>query len=903
MRIITILFVLVFIGIQFFSRIINLLVDWHWFTTVGYFDIFLTILKTKAVLGIGAFALSFGIMVGSALIAIGRGQWFSHVPSSITGSKPITFDNAIIRVIFIGIAVFLSLGIGFFALNNWQTVLQYIHQTPVGTTDPIFNKDISFYFFTYPLLRGLHGLSLQIIVPTLLMVIAIYAVRGKLRLKKQSFGIAIDQFAKTQVLVLLALLTLLVSFGIYLTRFQLLFSPAGIVHGIAYTDMHARLPLLTVQFWASIVLAAGFFITIAIRDRKLLIGAGTIFVLAAFANGIYPPLLQHFVVAPNELVKETPFIINHIAATRQAYGLDTVDTRTISTDEVLTADDIAANETTIKNVRLWDRGPLLDTFSQIQEIRTYYDFASIDDDRYTIDGEVRQVMLSPRELSPDQLPNRNFINEHLIFTHGYGLTLGPINQVTPEGLPVLFVKDIPPKSTIAEIQIERPEIYYGERTSNYVFTNTRQQEFNYPSGDDNTYSVYDGAGGITIGNIWKKLLLAIKFSAPKIFLSNDITNESSILINRQILDRVRTIAPFLTYDSDPYMVVVNGRLLWIVDAYTTNRYYPYAQPETLNGQDLAYARNAVKAVIDAYDGTVSFYIADIDDPVITTYAKIFSNTFQPLSAMSEDLVAHIRYPTDIFQMQARLYQVYHMQNPNVFYNQEDKWEMPQIRTEGANSLQPMADLSKQLNLRHLVMKLPGEESEEFVLINPFTPKSKDNLIAWLAARSDVEHYGKLVVYQFPKQKLIFGPQQVIARINQNADISRQITLWDQRGSQVIQGPLLVIPIEESLIYVRPLYLRADAGRIPELKRVIVAYENSIAMEETLEPALARIFGDGAEVSQETDIPEAEKQEITKSIEQAQQYYNAALHAQQNGDWSRYGEEIRKLGEVLDILIE
>ncbi|MBU3978784.1 UPF0182 family protein, partial [Patescibacteria group bacterium] len=609
--------------------------------------------------------------------------------------------------------------------------------------------------------------------------------------------------------------------------------------------------------------------------------------------------------APNELVKETPYIKYNIAATRQAYNLNKVEKREIVVDKPLTVSDIAANNLTIKNVRLWDRDPLLSTFSQIQEIRTYYEFVSVDNDRYVINNELRQVMLSPRELASESLPNKNWINQHLTFTHGYGVAAGPVNQVTPEGLPVLFVKDLPPKANVKELEISRPEIYYGEITNDYAFVKSGSKEFDYPKGEENVYSTYGGKGGVQIDSPIKKLFYSIYFGSLKLLLSGDINSETRVMYARNVIERVEKIAPFLTFDSDPYLVIADGKLYWILDAYTFSDSYPYAQEQLFGNQNVNYVRNSVKAVVDAYNGTVTFYQVDPDDPIIKTYVKIFPNTFRPLSDMPKSLIPHLRYPEDIFALQTAIYSTYHMDDPQIFYNKEDLWEIPSIPQEGA--VQTGENLV--MAPRHMIMKLPDEEKEEYIFMLPFTPRGKDNLSAWMVARNDGEEYGKLVVYNFPKDKLVYGPKQVIGRINQDPEVSKQISLWDQRGSQVIQGPLLVIPIEKSLVYVRPLYLKAESGKIPELKRVIVAYENKIAMEKTLERGLGKIFAatddqistQMQQDSQTTTTITSTDMSNVNLFQQANDAYESALAAQREGDWAKYGEQIKKLGEILQRL--
>ncbi len=511
-------------------------------------------------------------------------------------------------------------------------------------------------------------------------------------------------------------------------------------------------------------------------------------------------------------------------------------------------------------------------------------------------------MLSARELNPAALPNRTWVNERLVFTHGHGLTLGPVNQVTTEGLPVLFVQDLPPVTSV-DLEITEPSIYFGELANDYVIVRTKAQEFHYPKGEDNVYSQYSGSGGVPIGSLWNKLLFAAHFRNYQILLSDDITSESRLMFDRQIRRRVQKIAPFLILDQDPYPVVSNGRIFWIQDAYTTADRYPYA---TAAG-GVNYIRNSVKVVIDAYQGSVEFYAAEPNDPIAQTYAKIFPTLMKPLAAMPEDLRSHVRYPEDIFQLQASVYATYHMTNPAVFYNKEDRWESPAVDSSGE---------SRRMEPYYTMMKLPGETSAEFIQMLPFTPRRRDNLASWMVARSDGGNYGKLQVFQFPKQTLVFGPQQVVARINQDQVISPQIALWSQQGSQVMQGTLMVIPIEQSLIYVRPLYLRAQAGRIPELTRVIVAHQNRIVMEPTLDLALARLFGAGDRPmspasprspasSSSPGSPASPASGDTPGREQlaaeASATYQRALEAQKAGDWAKYGEEIRRLGEILERL--
>lgn len=540
----------------------------------------------------------------------------------------------------------------------------------------------------------------------------------------------------------------------------------------------------------------------------------------------------------------------------------------------------------MKNIRLWDHAPLLRTYSQLQEIRTYYKFNDVDNDRYLIDGEYRQIMLSPRELSYPALPSRSWVNEHIIYTHGHGVVMGPVNRISKEGLPEFFIKDIPPVSSV-NIKVTRPEIYYGETSNEYVFVGTKSPEFDYPEGDKNVYTRYEGKGGVPLSFL-KKILFAVRFKSVTMLLSGDITNESRVLFYRNVPERVARIAPFARLDTDPYLVISSeGRLLWFIDGYTVTDKFPYS--ESLPGR-VNYIRNSIKAVVDAYDGSVRLYVSDDQDPVIRTYEKIFPGVFKKMDEMPEDLRSHVRYPMGMLAIQAAMYRAYHMEDAQVFYNKEDLWAIP--AKHGSE---------EQIDPYYTIMKLPEEEKEEFILLLPFTPSRKDNMSAWMAARCDEPHYGKLIAYKFPKEKIVYGPKQVEARIDQDTEISRQLSLWGQRGSQVIRGSLLAIPIENSLLYVEPLYLAAERGQLPELKRVIIAYGNSVVMEENLEISLQRIFG--GEIMHDKEIkkiagPYRTEQTDRQLALDALSHYRKAQEYLRQENWSSYGEALRKMDEIL-----
>lgn len=914
---------IIFVIFIFFSSLVSFVTDWWWFQEVGFKEIFIKSLSVKAIVGLGAgiAALVF-LLTNFFVAAYSKIPWMTHVPSSVFGS-PLTVDQKWVKRIGIILCVFLSFIIGVAASTFWVDILKFLASTPFDQKDPLFGRDISFYVFELPVYSFLLGLIKFLVVVSLISCSGIYILRYKFNFAKiinrltggisQKNGHArtrdseyeTDPGARLHISILGFLFFTILAVSTYLSIYNLLFSSGNTIFGATFTDANIMAPILRISA-ITYVIAAFCALIYGISGRIApLMGTLGVTILIGLVSIFVPAVIQKLIVAPNELVKETPYIKYNIKATRKAYNLNNLEKREIVVDKALTTDDISNNNLTIKNVRLWDRDPLLSTFSQIQEIRTYYEFVSIDNDRYIINGEPRQVMLSPRELAIESLPNKNWINQHLTFTHGYGLAVGPVNQVTPEGLPVLFVKDLPPKSAIKELAITRPEIYYGEITNDYAFVKTGSKEFDYPKGEENVYSVYTGKGGVQINSPIKKLFYSIYFSSLKLLLSSDINSETRIMYTRNIKERVEKIAPFLKFDRDPYMVVADGKLFWILDAYTFTDSYPYSQQQEFENQNINYIRNSVKAVVDAYNGTVTFYQADADDPIIRTYAKIFPNAFRPLSEMPKNLIVHVRYPEEIFALQTAVYSTYHMDDPQIFYNKEDQWEIPSITQDGTEQIgeNPLVDP------RHMIMKLPDEKKEEYIFMLPFTPRGKDNLSAWMVARNDGKQYGKLVVYSFPKDKLVYGPKQVIGRINQDPEVSKQISLWDQRGSQVIQGPLLVIPIEKSLVYVRPLYLKAESGKIPELKRVIVAYENKIAMEETLEMGLNKIIGGTSDqaapqAQQDTKITTPTMSVDTSNaglLQQANDVYESALAAQRTGDWAKYGEEIKKLGEILQKL--
>ena len=874
--------------------------EWIWFGDTGFQTIFLKSLTTKALLGIAGFLFAFAFLFTNFRLAVqGADRPFVIFPGG-GDIQPIVLQQRHLGVLAAGLSGVLALFIAGIVSGQWLVVLQFFNATAFGTTDPILGRDAGFYVFTLPFLDFLRYTGLGLGVLSFIGSIGGYVATGQIAFSPK--GLSVGPKSRQHLSMLIAVIFVVLAAGAYLDIPRTLTTPAGIVHGVSYADQAVRLPALYIL---TIVAAVGALAAAygALFSTIWPVGAAIAgYLIVSVAGGGAASLLQQFVVTPDEQSREAPFLVHNIAATRFAFNLDNIDERQVSGDAELTMSDIENNAETINNVRLWDQQPLLDTFGQIQEIRTYYEFASVDNDRYIVDGEYRQTMLSSRELNSASLPNRSWINEHLQYTHGFGVAMGPVNEVTQEGLPVLFLRDLPPQSE-TDLSVDQPSIYFGELSNDYVVVNTATDEFHYPEGDDNVSTRYDGAGGIKVGNLIRRLLFSLRFRSYEIFVSSQVSSESRIIFHRNISDRVATIAPFLQYDSDPYLVISDGRLFWIRDAYTVTGNYPYASPA---GTNLNYIRNSVKLVIDAYNGTTTFYLADPDDPIAITLGKIFPGFLKPLESMSQDLQSHLRYPEGIFTLQTAMYSTYHMTNPSVFYNREDQWEVPVVDGE-------------QLEPYYTIMRLPGEEKAEFIQMLPFTPRGRNNLAAWMVARSDGANYGEMMVFQFPKQKLIFGPSQVAARINQDQEISPQLTLWNQQGSEVIQGTLLVIPIEEALLYVRPLYLRASGGRIPELKQVVVAYQNQIVMEANLDLALKRLFSGSepadfpataptilaeTESNLDTQTASVNSSDASRSgmlTQQAQDYYDQALRAQRDGDWAQYGVEIERLGNILEQL--
>lgn len=873
---------------------LGLYTDYLWFEHLNLQSVFTT--QFFAQFGVG-FAVAIpvtALFVTNALIA----RWMS-IRNVLFFSEDIIVSQKIVAWGIWAVGLLLAWLIGSAASNNWLIFLQYVNQHSFDLADPIFNMDVSFYIFNLPVLRFLQGWTLLALFLALIGSLAIYALAQQNALAEGRMPVFLPHI-QLHLTILGALILLTFAWGHWLSLFDLMYSPQGVAFGASYTDINVSIPALQTMIVMACISAGVLILNIFLRQPALTLGAIAVWVLTGtIGTTLAPSLVQRYVVVPNELAREDPYIKNNIKFTNIAYGLDNV-AETDFNPVQLTEEVGGRNENTLKNIRLWDHRPLRDTYQQLQAIRRYYQFNDVDFDRYLIDGELRQVAISARELDKNELQD-TWVTQQLQYTHGYGVVANPVNEVTREGLPSLWVKDFPPTSTVG-LDVSRPEIYYGETTKDYIFVHTTEREFSYPSGDKNVYSDYKGTGGVVMDSYFKRLAFATHLSDLNMLLSQEFTRDSRVMLNRRVINRAAYVAPFLSYDDDPYIVISDeGHLYWILDAYTTSNRFPYSEPY----KGLNYIRNSVKVVIDAYNGSLTFYVVDEEDPLIQSYMDIFPALFTPMSDMPEWTRRHIRYPETIFKIQSQQFLTYHMRDVNVFYNQEDLWEIPNENFDGDKQpLQPY----------YVVLSLPDGDADEFVLIQPFTPNNKDNLIAWMAARSDGDQYGELKVFRFPKQELIFGPLQIEARIDQETEISAQITLWSQSGSKVIRGNLLVLPIEDALLYIEPLYLRAENGQIPELKRIIVATGDQIAMEETLSQALISLFTKGRgdspirPTTQQPSRPTAptainlDTANIADLAEAAGQHYDAAQTALQAGDWATYGAELEQMESTLNALI-
>ncbi len=882
--------------------------DWLWFKNLGYESV----LITSAIARMGTFLTFWLLFVAIA----GTNVWIARLFGLRTRELPlevIVGDSVpqvpvkVKRQRILWISVVLGAGffMGTIGTTVWTAVLRFFNSVEFGLSDPIFQNELSFYHFKLPLYTFIRGwLLFTVALAAGMIAVSYYQDRS---LRREGSGWATTPYVRAHLSALGAAFALLHAWGYHLKEYDLLFSfRKDSFFGGGYTDIHVQLFAYRIMLILSVVLAVVLIYNLHFRGWRLpMVGAGGYLSAVVLISWLFPSLFEQFAVKPNELELETPYIKHTIEYTRKAYGLDKIEEVSFPAESNLTPHDIQNNMPTIRSIPLWDRRPLMATYSQLQEIRSYYRFAGVDVDRYQVDGSYQQVMLAGREFSRNSLRGETWLNQHLVFTHGYGICMSPANEIGGEGLPEFFVKDIPPTSPVG-LHIGRPEIYFGETMRDYVIVKTRTEEFDYPSGDENVYTTYRGRGGVHINSFFRRLAFAIRFGDPYLLVTDNLTPDSRILFDRHIGRRFRDegpkrfqkLAPFLQFDKDPYLVTADENLYWIQDAYTVSNMYPYAQPFGRPYiRETNYIRNSVKAVLDAYDGTVTFYVWDEEDPLIQCYARIFPDLFRPKSEMPASLRSHVRYPVDLFKIQSSLYNTYHMASPQVFYNREDVWEP-------ATEIYGVSERPQVMDPYYVIVRLPDADREEFVLMLPATPAQKANMIAWLLARCDGPNYGRLMVYKLPKEKLIYGPMLIERRIDQDTEVSKEITLWSQRGSDVIRGNLLVIPIENSFIYVEPLYLRATQAGMPELKRVLVVHGEKLAMGETLDEALEKVFGTD---TNRRRVEESNGGGVSDGLQELSQtalkHFEDAQEHLRKGDFGAYGTTIEELRKVLIKLSE
>jgi len=886
------LFVLAFLIFIFASPIVWFVTERQWFSALGYLDVFTTQWSLQFFLFAGSFVIAFVYLAANVVIAL-------RIRSG-PGLRAVGIQRAVVRTpigrIALVAAALVALVLSGGAGSQWQTLALFQHASPTGITEKVLGQDISFYLLTLPFLHAVAGWALGLGFLSTLVIAGLYVWRG------DTIDISLSPAAIAHLSGMLAIFAVVLGAWMWLGRYDLLFAHnSPIVWGAAYTDVNARLPLFTFQAGAAIVLAGALIANIWLRRLWLPVAAAAIWVGLLLIGQLYPAALQYFLVTPSARSYEIPYIEREIAGTRAAYGLSNVTVSNFSGDQPLTAKDVQNDQVTVDNLILWDNAPLQDTYEQQQTIRTYYSFKNINFDRYTILGQYKQLEISAREFDFTKLTQaaQNWVNQHLFYTHGYGIAASPVNAVVGEGLPDYVVGDVPPAGPLA---VTQPAIYFGELTDNYALAPSNTPEFDFPQGNLDAFTNYKGTHGVPMTSV-NRALWALRLQEYNLLVSPQVTDKTQLLFNRKVVDRARELAPFLTFDNHPYVVVVDGRVYWILDAYTTGTTYPYAQASTFpinssSEPNINYIRNSVKVVVDAYEGTTDFYVIDPTDPIIKAYAATFPSLFKPIDSMPSGLRDHLRVPVDLFNVQVGIYATYHISDPNVFFAREDVWDIPTAQTSPGSLATPVQPY-------YVLFRLPGETKPEFLLIMPFTPHGKSNMVSWMAARSDGSHYGEYVSYVLPKDKVIFGPQQVANRINENTTISTDFTLFHQAGSTVVQGNLLVVPIGNSFLYFEPIYLRANqATSLPELKRVILADQANVAYATTLQLAINQLVGSSTgppTASPPVTITPAVLAQIADLVTQANLHYAAAYTALKSGDLSTYASEMAQVGKLLNQL--
>ena len=954
-RKISIILMTIILVLVLFLTMIQFITDFMWFKEMGYTDVFFKQLVTQLTVGVPTF------IVVTALVQVYlthlKKTYFAKIASSEeTNMKGLKKTTLILSIVFGAIATFMAVS------QLWFEILKFANSTSFDLADPLFNLDISFYIFRLEFLKQLNEILIGVIIGFVALTIIYYIILMTVRTPdvfkeetpqpdftdeageerhtagsnpfggEQKSGNANDPFSKFaeafggktfqqrpvkprkqfddnnfkqllkiasgKISVLGFIFFIMLGINFFLRQFDLLHAHTGAVYGAGFTDVNITLWMLRILCVLSVLSAILFVVHMSKKNYKKLLSVPVLMIVVGLVGTGAAYLVQNFVVSPDEINKESEYLARNIEYTQYAYGLDDVNVKPFAADNTLTYKDINENTETINNIRVNDFDPAKQFYNQTQSIRQYYTFNDVDVDRYMINGKYTQTFLTAREIDESKRGNDSWLNSHLKYTHGYGVALSRVDKVTASGQPDVLIGNIPPVSSVEEIQIDRPEIYFGELSNDYIIVGTNEKEFDYPDGDSNKYTTYEGDAGIKM-NFLNRVLFSIREGSLKMFTSSNIDSSSRIIINRNVMDRVRTIMPYLSYEDDPYMVTVDGKLYWMIDAYTLSSYYPYS--ESYGEGSVNYIRNSVKVVVDAYNGDVNFYIVDEKDPIAATFAKIYPTLFKSFDQMPESLKAHIRYPNNLFQIQASVYGKYHMEDVNVFYQKEDVWDI-------ASEIYGME--KQQMKPNYYIAKLPGEDKAEFFNSLPFTPKSKQNMTALMVARNDGDNYGQLVLYQFPKSRTIYGPEQIEAQIDQNTEISKEFSLWNSSGTKYRRGNMFIIPINTSVLYVEPVYLEAQNSSIPEVKRIIMAYDDEIAYEETLAECLVSLFGDGAEEGvsgQGTGEPSDDGQQSSGEMSQSELIaaaaaaYENATEAQKKGDWAGYGKYMDELEKYLNKL--
>ena len=938
-----------------FLAMIQFITDFMWFKEMGYTDVFFKQLVTQLTVGVPTFAVV-TVLVQVYLTHLKKTYFAKIASSEETNLKGLKKTTIILSVVFGAIATFMAVS------QLWFEILKFANSTDFDLADPLFNFDISFYIFRLEFLKEMNEILIGVIIGFVALTIIYYIILMTVRTPDvfkeeapqaeaaagagderhtagtnpfgggnnngangsepfskfaEAFGGKMFQqkqakpkrqfddnnfkqllkIASGKISLLGFIFFIMLGINFFLRQFDLLHAHTGAVYGAGFTDVNVTLWMLRILCVLSVLAAILFVVQMRKKNYKKLLSVPVLMIVVGLVGSGAGYLIQNLVVSPDEINKESAYLARNIEFTQYAYQLDDVDVKAFAADNTLTYKDINDNTETINNIRINDFDPAQQFYNQTQSIRQYYTFNDVDVDRYMINGKYTQTFLTAREIDESKRGNDSWLNTHLKYTHGYGFALSRVDKVTASGQPDVLIGNIPPESTVEEIQIERPEIYFGELSNDYIIVGTDEKEFDYPDGESNKYTTYEGDAGIKM-NFFNRILFSIREGSLKMFTSSNIDSNSKIIINRNVMERVRTIMPYLNYENDPYMVTVDGKLYWMIDAYTSSSYYPYSEP--YGEENINYIRNSVKVVVDAYNGDVDFYIVDSEDPIATTFAKIYPTLFKSFDQMPEGLKAHIRYPNYLFQIQASVYGKYHMEDVNVFYQKEDVWDI-------ASEIYGME--KQQMQPNYYIAKLPGEEKAEFFNSLPFTPKSKQNMTALMVARNDGDNYGQLVLYQFPKSRTIYGPEQIEAQIDQNTEISKEFALWNSSGTKYRRGNMFIIPINTSVLYVEPVYLEAQNSSIPEVKRIIMAYNDEIAYEESLAECLVSLFGDGAEEgvneagTGESLNGEQTSEEMSQAelIAAAAEAYENAVEAQKKGDWASYGKYMDELEKYLNKL--